>query len=86
MSVKREHSAATTNSAFVRRNFHVTTQQERKRIILKRAHDMDDERPNCTIPEQHEVRPSHVHVMSMLGRARLHFDPSSHSRATSCRC
>jgi hypothetical protein len=29
--------------------------EERKRIILNRAHDMDDERPNCTIPEQHEL-------------------------------
>lgn len=29
--------------------------QERKRIVLARAHDMDDERPNCTIPEQHQV-------------------------------
>ncbi len=34
--------------------------QERKRIVLERAHIMDDERPNCTIPEQHEVRASAI--------------------------
>ena len=34
--------------------------QERKRIVLERAHVMDDERPNCTIPEQHEVRASAI--------------------------